>query len=437
MSTLTLTNHHDLVLAYRHRDFRQAMYDEGSVVMADVLLTLHGADHKARRKLVNRIFGRAIFSYYEREVIPQLIERSLAPFLAVGHADLIELGYRTSMNFTAHFAGIDLPAGDVAATDELLELVRKFSEGATMVHSTRDKAVVRSEVLSALEVLDDRFLAHSIARRTALIDEFEAGLRDEASLLKDVLTVLLRNEDSLHLPHDVLRREMAFYLQAGAHSTVNSTAHAMHDLFTWASDHPEDAARMRAEPLFLQRCVHESMRLNPASPVAWRRPTRRLRFECSAHPEGIELGPDDLVVLELQNANRDTTIFGADAACFNPHRLAPEGHKPFGLSFGTGLHACLGQDLAAGLVPGSDGESSGHLLGTVPRLAWTLLQYGAQPDADDPATLDPTTSRGNWGRYPVRFTASGERARPADNDSKSTLEPSTNITLAELETHRR
>jgi len=85
-------------------------------------------------------------------------------------------------------------------------------------------------------------------------------------------------------------------------------------------------------------------------------------------------------------------------------REIAEGHKPFGLTFGTGLHACLGQDLAAGLVPGSSREhGEGHLLGTVPRLAWTLLRHGARPDPDDPATRDAATSRGNWGRYPVRF----------------------------------
>ena len=112
MATLTLTDHADLVRAYRHRDLRQAMYDEGWIVMADVLLNLHGPEHKARRKLVNRVFNRPVFAYYEREVIPRLIGRSLAPFIETGHADLIELGYRTSMNFTAHFSGIDLPEGN-------------------------------------------------------------------------------------------------------------------------------------------------------------------------------------------------------------------------------------------------------------------------------------------------------------------------------------
>lgn len=406
MSTLTLTDYDDLVHAYRHRDLRQAMYDEGGVVMQDVLLNLHGSEHKARRRLVNGIFNRAVLTWYEREVIPQLIDRSLAPFVEAGHADLIELGYRVSMNFTAHFSGIDLPRGDHDATDALLDLVKKFSEGATLVHSTRDKDEVRDEVRTALDVLEQRFLAPAIETRQRALARFTRGEIAEDDLPKDVLTVLLRNDDSLHLPHDVLRREIAFYLQAGAHSTVNATAHAMHALFMWLEARPEDADRLRDDPIFVQRCAHEAMRLHPASPVAWRRPTKPIQFVCTEHPQGIELGPDDLVVLDLRYANRSPAIFGRNPDLFDPDREISEGHKPFGLSFGTGLHACLGQDLAAGLVPGSSREQAGHLLGTVPRLAWTLLAHGARPDRADPATHDPGTSRGNWGRYPVRFDAS-------------------------------
>lgn len=415
MSTLTLTEYDDLVRAYRHRDLRQAMYDEGWVVMKDVLLNLHGSEHKARRKLVNRVFNRPVFSYYERAVIPDLVDRSLAPFLEAGHADLIELGYRTSMNFTAHFSGVDLPKGDDGATDALLGLVKKFSEGATLVHSTRDKDEVRQEGRAALDELETRFLEASMARRREAIARFEAGQYCEDELPKDVLTVLLRNEDSLHLPHDVLRREIAFYLQAGAHSTVNATAHAMHALFVWIDARPDDATKLRDDPLFVQRCVHEAMRLHPASPVAWRRPTKPIRFVCRDYPDGIDLGPDDLVVLDLQYANRSPKVFGRNPDLFDPDRKIADGHKPFGLSFGTGLHACLGQDLAAGLVPGSSREQDGHLLGTVPRLAWRLLCNGARPDPNDPATRDPGTSRGNWGRYPVRF----DRTLAASHSSAS------------------
>ena len=44
-------------------------------------------------------------------------------------------------------------------------------------------------------------------------------------------------------------------------------------------------------------------------------------------------------------------MFGADAADFDPRRPLPDGVAPYGLSFGSGMHACIGQDLAGGVVP--------------------------------------------------------------------------------------
>ena len=66
-----------------------------------------------------------------------------------------------------------------------------------------------------------------------MIAKHARGEIDEDALPRDMLTVLLRNEDRLELPPDLLWREIAFYLQAGSHSTANSTVHAMHNIFQW------------------------------------------------------------------------------------------------------------------------------------------------------------------------------------------------------------
>jgi len=72
---------------------------------------------------------------------------------------------------------------------------------------------------------------------------------------------------------------------------------------------------------------------------------------------------------------------------------------PWGLSFGHGAHACLGQELAGGLEPT---DALDHrLLGSIVLMARAVLLAGARPDPDDPPTIDPATTRNNWGRYPV------------------------------------
>lgn len=394
--TVTVQTYREVAHTLRNRFLIQALYDEGGVVMEDVLLTLHGDAHRDRRRLENRVFRREIFRSYEQEIFPRTIARTLGPAVAAGRADLVELGYRITMNLTADFAGIDRPSQSTAETEALLALVRKFSEGATLVHSKRDKEEVRAEVRSALEEFDTRFLTPSIKRRREILERVTSGDSAERELPSDVLTVLLRNEDRLTLPAPVLRRELAFYLQAGAHSTANSATHAMHEIFQWCARHRDDAARLDRDPLFLQRCVHESLRLHPASPVAWRRPECPLELE-----NGTAVAPADKVVVDMLRANRDPEVFGPDADRFNPHRELPRDVPPFGLTFGKGMHACLGQDLDGGLVPRGDADPASHLYGSVTLIVRMFREQQARPDPTGAPERDAKTERPNWGRYPI------------------------------------
>ena len=115
--------------------------------------------------------------------------------------------------------------------------------------------------------------------------------------------------------------------------------------------------------------------------------------------DGTAVEPGDQVVIDLMAANRDSTAFGDDADDFNPQRRLPPGVPPWGLSFGLGMHACIGQELAAGRdLPGGEVEP---LFGLVPVAVQALLQAGGRPDPDHPAELDPSSARGYWARYPV------------------------------------
>ena len=75
----------------------------------------------------------------------------------------------------------------------------------------------------------------------------------------------------------------------------------------------------------------------------------------------------------------------------------------WGLSFGLGMHACIGQELAAGIEPAPDGADTERLHGLVAVAAQALLRAGGRPDPNDPAVLDPQSARGYWATYPVIF----------------------------------
>ncbi len=397
MTETTLTRFDDVRDAYRQKGLKQALYDAAGVIMADTLLTLWGDDHRRRRRLENRLFRRQTFEHYERDLLPRAVDEVLGPAAAEGRGDVVPLARRIVVNLTATAAGVDRPEGTPAETDRLFSYAVKFSEGATAVHSTRDPEELRAEVADALERWDEEFFAPSLDRRTELFSRFVAGEATEEDLPKDVLTVLVRNQDSLDLPRDVVRREVAFYMLAGMHSTGAATTHAVHGAFGWFDDHPEDRERMVGDPVFLQHCVHESMRLHPASPVA-----RREAVEPVTLRGGTEMAVGDTVVMDLWSANRDTDVFGADADRFNPRRAIRDDVPRWGHTFGGGRHACIGMELDGG-VPADEVAGSPLLLGTVALILRGLLVRGAQRDPDDPPQQDPNITRVWWGRYPVLF----------------------------------
>lgn len=387
--TVVLSKFADAKDAYRSRDLRQSLYDEGEVVMADVLVNLHGDEHRARRRVENRFFRRETFELYEQELFPAVVEATVAPSVAAGRADLVPLGHQLMLNLAALTAGIDRPAGTAAETGRLYAYMMRFIEGATLAHSTRDKDAQRAVIAQALVDWDAEFLAPSMARRRALGPDAPP---------RDVLACLLRHQDELGLGPKALRREVAFFLLAAAHTSATAFVRSIDHVLGWIDRHPADADRVAADPVFVQRCVHETVRLNPSSPTGRRRALAPVRLR-----SGVTIPEGATVVIDLLAVNRDPEVFGPDAAAFDPYRSVPHGVAPFGLSFAAGMHVCIGQDLAAGVVPGVGTDRQTHLFGLVTGAVRHLFRCGVRRDPDDPPERDANTARPYWGRYPVRL----------------------------------
>ena len=395
---IVLTTYDDVIAAYRNRDLRQALFDEG-VVMQDVLINLHGDDHRARRRLENRLFRRETFAYYERELFPQIVAETLGPHVAAGRAELVSLAHQMMMNLGALSAGIDRPAGTADESFRLYELMMIFIEGATIANYLGDKAALEAKVRDALADFDREFVAPSVDRRRALLARLAQGELAEDELPRDVLTVLLRNVDELALADDVILREIAFYLLSGAHTTATSFTRTVHRLLDHCEGHPETRQRVVDDRRFVQRAVHEVLRLEPPSPLRRRRATR----DCVL-ADGRAVVAGQIVDLDLIAANRDPAIFGADGDAFDPERELAHDVAPWGTSFGTGMHACIGQDLAAGCL-NDDDSGVGALVGLVPLAVQSVFHAGVRRVVDDPPVIDELSSRGYFKRYPVALGA--------------------------------
>ncbi len=397
---IQLTTYADTREAFRSRDLRQALYDEGEHLMNGVIVNLHGDDHLARRRLENRLFRRDTFAWYERDRIPHIVADVLRPALAAGTGELLALARRTMMTLSVEVAGVDLPAGVDDA--HLAELMHLLARASTVAHATGDKAGIVQRGDDALATFERDYFQPSYARRVDLVERAQRGEITDEELPRDVLTTLLRNQDRLDLPMATVLRETAYFPWVGSHSTSAQLVHAMHHVFEWIQTHPADRAELERDDSLRQRFVHESMRLHPASPIALRVATCTIQLR-----SGRTLPEGDTVVIDVEQANRDPEWFGPDVDVFNPYRTLADGVPPWGLSFGHGTHACLGQELAAGVEPSAQSSSESgaeqHLVGAVVMMAGAMLRAGARPDPFHPAQLDASTTRVMWGNYPVVF----------------------------------
>jgi cytochrome P450 len=394
---IRLTTYADARDAYRLKELRQALYDEGEALMDGVIVNLHGPEHLARRRLENRLFRRDTFAWYEAEVIPRIIRDVLEPALTAGRADLLPLARRTMLTLSLGVAGIDLPEGTDAELDQLYALMDRLARASTVAHATGPKATIVADGNAALAEFVATYFEPSLERRRGLVADHDRGDLPESDLPRDVLTTLIRNQDRLELPPEVVQREIAYFPWVGSHSTSNQFVHAMHHVFDWLDEHPGEREMLTTDHVERQRFVHESLRLHPASPVSLRHVTQRVTLR-----SGTVLAEGEMVAIDLVTANRDAAVFGPDADRFEPRRTLPDGVAPWGLSFGHGVHACLGQELAGGLEPEPDAVGR-HLLGSIAVMAGVVLGEGARPDPDDPAERDTATTRDVFARYPVVF----------------------------------
>ena len=398
MAEIVITTPDDAREVYRHKQLRQALYDAGEVVMEDVVVNLHGDEHRQRRRLENRLFRRDTFYEYEREMFPSIIQETVHPYLEDGRAELVDFGHQLMMNLAAKTAGVDRPLGTYEETSRLYDYLTTFIEGATLGFYTGDVEAKRAEIEEKLKAFDREFLEPGIALRTELLERFERGEIHEDELPRDVLQVLLRNQDKVPMTRESLRREIAFYLLAGAHTSATALTRVVHNIFKWLEDHPEDRDRAYNDKVFLERATHETIRLQPSSPTAARWALEHLELK-----SGIEISEGDKVIIDLETVNRSQDLYGDDASEFNPNRELQNGVTPWGLSFGQGMHACIGQDLAAGLVFDTNSTEEDHLFGLVPVAVQTLFLNGCKPDPDNPPEMDDSTTRPYFGKYPVVF----------------------------------
>jgi cytochrome P450 len=183
---------------------------------------------------------------------------------------------------------------------------------------TVDVREVEPIVMCAWRELDD-YVDDMVARR-------------RRSLTDDLLSDLIRAEDDGdRLNAAELRMLAGGLLLAGTDTTRNQVAASVHVL----CEHPEQWELLRGHPELAMRAVEETMR---HSPIACG--TLRLVVE-DAELDGYIFPAGTMVLVNTAAANRDPAVYD------DPGRvdITREGTPPI-LTFGGGVHYCLGANLA-------------------------------------------------------------------------------------------
>jgi cytochrome P450 len=183
---------------------------------------------------------------------------------------------------------------------------------------TVDLRDIEPVVMRAWRELDD-YVDKMVARR-------------RRSLTDDLLSDLIRAEDGGdRLNAAELRMLAGGLLLAGTDTTRNQVAASVHVL----CDHPEQWELLKGNPELAMRAVEETMR---HSPIACG--TLRLVAE-DAELDGYIFPAGTAVLVNTFAANRDPTVYD------DPDRvdITREGAPPI-LTFGGGVHYCLGANLA-------------------------------------------------------------------------------------------
>jgi cytochrome P450 len=298
-----LKNPEALLLAAGHENWLER---PGLRMMYRSVLVLNPPEHTRLRRLVSAGFT------------PRRVE-GLRPAIQRITADLLERLDGES-DFVGEFA-FPLPVTVIGELLGIPEADRPWFQSLV-----RDWTMVLDYLTP--EVVDRADVA-AVAIRDYLGDLAEERRRKPAD---DLVSAMVEAEDEGgKLDGEELVTMAALLLAAGFETTTGLFANGLLALL----DHPDQAARLRTEPALAASAVDELLRYD--SPVHLL-PTRAAGAELSIGDVHLPAGQRVMVLVGA--ANRDPAVFA------EPGRLVLDRGGDPPLSFGGGIHYCLGAPLA-------------------------------------------------------------------------------------------
>jgi len=272
------------------------------------LLSLDGAAHHRQRRLVSKAFTPRAAERL-RSTCTDIIGDLVDAHAGAGQCDAVaDVARRYPIPIICAMLGT--PSEDW----------HLFSDWADDVFKVFDWNVVNDEavIVAAWNAMRDYLDVMVTARRDALGD--------------DLLSDLIRAEvDGDRLTHDELLMLASTLLMAGTDTTRNQLAAAL-QVFC---EHPDQWALLSRHPELAPKAVEEAMRF---SPIIFS--TMRVAVD-DVELAGVSIPAGTMVIANTAAANRDPSIYD------NPGEFdITRENAPAMLTFGGGIHYCLGAHLA-------------------------------------------------------------------------------------------
>ncbi len=315
----SITRYHDIVEVERNPEVFSNAYELGGIRLQDqaigsiiegstaTFISMDPPDHSRYREMVRPAFTPSNLRHLETEIrsrVSEILDR-----LPVGEA----------------FDWVELVANELP--------IQMLATLFAIPQADRHRLLRWSNVMTGF---DDPAVVDSIAQARAEMREFSdycLALWNERAALPpspDLISMLVHGSDSRTLSPVDYVSTMALLTIGGNDTTRNSITGG---LYAFAQN-PDQLDRLRADRSLIRSAVNEILR--------WVTPVIHIRRTATQDTilNGKQIHKGDRVILWYISANRDETVFEAPEA-FRIDRLGPK-H----LSFGTGIHYCVGARLA-------------------------------------------------------------------------------------------
>lgn len=275
--------------------------------LSNSMIVVDDPDHRRLRDLVHMAFT------------PQMIRRLASRIEAISHELLDQALKKASVELIADFA-LPLPLTVISEMMGVPEKDRlKFHKwSAAFLDASFD------DPMSMLQQLPNAFQLNRLFKQLIHLRQ-----RHPAD---DLITALVQAEDAGdRLSEEELVAMLFLLLLAGHETTVNLIASGTLALL----ENPDELSKLKARPELMDSAVEELLRYTTPVEIL---PPRYALEDTVIGDFSITRG--QAIVVSLASANRDETIFE------QADELEIERHPNKHLSFGLGIHYCLGAPLA-------------------------------------------------------------------------------------------